>query len=73
MPHLFHRYLALALCLLALAAPACLLPAAAESETTAPFPDEATPLVLDYTGTLNCESDLWNNENYLEEPTPSKD
>jgi hypothetical protein len=31
-------------------------------------PEDAGPVVLDYTGSMNCESDLWNNENYLDAP-----
>ncbi len=72
---LCHRYLALPLCLLALGSPACLLPAPAGSDERTPSPssDGAATVILDYSGSLNCESDLWNNENYLETPTPTKD
>ena len=71
---LFRRYLALTLGLLTLASPACLLTAPAGSEMTSLTPpDGTTTLVLDYTGTLNCESDLWNDESYGEPPTPPKD
>jgi hypothetical protein len=74
---LCHRYLALTLCLLALASPACLFTAPAGSEERTPSPSsdgaDKVTVILDYSGSLNCESDIWNNENYLETPPLTKD
>jgi hypothetical protein len=33
-----------------------------------PAPEDAGAVVLDFTGSLNCESDLWNNETYPDAP-----